>query len=132
MIIGIGSDIVAKQRISNLLISYKNRFLEKIFTANEITLLKETNLAGYVANRFAAKEAFAKALGTGIGEIVSFQDLEIFKDPKGKPFFKLSAKLSDFIKQNHGDNIKTHLTMSNESEYAQAFVVIEKLLQQAF
>lgn len=123
MILGIGSDIVKVARIKALLIKNRQRFLHKIFTNVEISLLENlTNpnrLVGYVAKRFAAKEACAKAFGTGIGASLSFHDLEVFQDKFGKPYFEFSAKINK--------QIKAHLTMTDELEYAQAFVVIEDL-----
>jgi holo-[acyl-carrier protein] synthase len=125
VIIGIGSDIIRIPRIGALLISYKQRFLHRIFTIGELDLLPQNNkLAAYVAKRFAAKEAFSKAIGTGIGKDVSFQDLEIFSEKSGKPYFKLSDKLNKFLLKNY-TQLHTHLSMTDEEEYAQAFVVIE-------
>lgn len=132
MIIGIGSDFVTVARIKKLLLKKKDSFLKKILTATEITALnKITNqekIPGYVANRFAAKEAFAKALGTGIGKVVSFQDLTIAKTITGKPYVIFSAKLNKYILETYGNDVVSHLTMSNEKEHSQAFVVIEKLV----
>ena len=128
MIIGIGSDVIAVERIKRLLSWREKAFLQKILTKNEISLLDKVSivrLAGYVANRFAAKEAFSKALGTGIGQYVSFLDIEILKTSIGKPYFEFSDKLKNFLKENYGDNIKIHVSMSNEAEYAQAFAIIE-------
>lgn len=129
MIIGIGSDVIAVERIEKLLDARKTAFLEKILTAKELKFIEavnESRLAGYMANRFAAKEAFSKALGTGIGKYVSFQDIEVLKTARGQPYFELSAKLESFIENVYGDGVRLHLSMSNETEYAQAFVVIEK------
>jgi holo-[acyl-carrier protein] synthase len=129
MIIGIGSDVIAVDRINKIISLREEAFIEKILTAQEITLLKnlnETRVAGYLANRFAAKESLSKALGTGIGKDVSFQDIEIFKTPQGKPYFILSNKLQNYIQSNYGEGVRIYLSMSNETEYAQAFVVIEK------
>ncbi len=126
MILGIGSDIIKISRIKALLVKNKQRFLLKILTQVEIELADNINnldrLINYIAKRFAAKEACAKAFGKGIGSHVSFHDLEIFQDQFGKPYFKFSKKLS-----NHYNNLKAHLTMTDEQEYAQAFVIIEEL-----
>lgn len=126
MIIGIGSDIIKNSRIEALLITHKQRFLQRILTSTEIDLLNNKRLISYVAKRFAAKEACSKALGTGIGKYASFQDMEIFSDVNGKPYFKFSPKLKEFLQHNHGP-YKTHLSMTDEEEYAQAFVIIEKI-----
>lgn len=129
MIIGIGSDVIAVDRINKIISSREEAFIEKILTTKEIELLKNLNvnrIAGYLANRFAAKESLSKALGTGIGKDVSFQDIEIFKTTQGKPYFVLSEKLQNYIQTNYGEGVRIYLSMSNETEYAQAFVVIEK------
>jgi holo-[acyl-carrier protein] synthase len=130
MIIGIGSDIVSIARINRLLEHKKQPFLNKIFTKHEITLLDNMHpnkMVGYVANRFAAKEALAKALGTGIGKHLSFKDISIVKTSQGKPYFEYQDKLKNFIEQTHDSNFNIQLSMSNEKEYAQAFVVIQKV-----
>ena len=130
MIIGIGSDIVSIARINRLLEHKKQSFLKKIFTNHEINLLDNIHpnkLVGHVSNRFAAKEALAKALGTGIGKHLSFKDISIVKTSQGKPYFEYKDKLKNFIEQTHGPNFNIQLSMSNEKEYAQAFVVIEKV-----
>lgn len=131
MIIGIGSDIVSISRISRVLVTKKQAFLKKVFTPAEIVIiskmLHEEKIAGYVANRFAAKEALAKALGTGIGKYISFQDVAIIKTNKGKPYFEYSKKLKKYLIEEYGNNFNIHLTMANEKEHAQAFVVVEQL-----
>jgi holo-[acyl-carrier protein] synthase len=126
VIIGIGTDLIKIDRIKALLIHNRQRFLQRILTKDELKILKEGRITGYVAKRFSAKEAFAKALGTGIGKHLSFQDIEIFQDPNGKPYFKFSDKLKEFLYNNYGKEITAHLSMTDESEFAQTFVVIEK------
>lgn len=128
MIIGIGNDIVSVNRIKRLLEKNQKAFLQKILSGREIEVFSSANpnnVAGYIANRFAAKEAFSKAIGTGIGKIVSFKDIEVLKTSKGRPYFECSAKMKEFFKKNYGEYVKVHLSMSNEIDYAQAFVVIE-------
>jgi holo-[acyl-carrier protein] synthase len=121
-ILGTGIDIIDNLRIKK---SLKNKnFINRIFTTNEILLSKKTkDKAAYYAKRFAAKEAFAKALGTGIGKIVSFQDLTIHNNDNGKPYFIPSEKLRLYLV---GKNIKhAHLSLSDEKFNAVAFVVLE-------
>ena len=128
MIVGIGNDIISVNRIRKLLAKNKDSFLQRILSERERNIFAGVNsdkVAGYIANRFAAKEAFSKALGTGIGKDVSFKDIEILKTLRGKPYFEFSFKMKEFFRNNYGDNIKAHLSMSDEIEYAQAFVVIE-------
>lgn len=129
MIIGIGCDITEISRIGELYKQKKDIFLLKILTKNEIIIASKItnhkNFISHLANRFAAKEAFSKALGSGIGKVIGFKDLEVEKAPSGKPYFNLSSKLSDYIKEIYGSNVKIHLSMSNEQNFAQAFVIIE-------
>ena len=83
----------------------------------------KSDSAAYCAKRFAAKEAFAKALGTGIGRVVSFQDLTVRNNENGKPHFIPSEKLRQLLVEK---NIKqAHLSISDESQNAIAFVVLE-------
>jgi holo-[acyl-carrier protein] synthase len=125
MIIGIGTDIVKISRIKALLVKNKQRFLAKIFTKKEIELTFKFNnldrLSGYIAKRFAAKEASSKAFGKGIGKEISFQDIEVFQDIHGKPYLKFSDK----VNKNYL-LVKPHLSMTDEKEFAQAFVILEK------
>lgn len=131
MIIGIGNDIISIARIAKLLQSKKDQFIQKIFTDKEAALLNEIisedKIIGYIANRFAAKEALAKALGTGFGKYFSFKDVSVLKTSQGKPYFEYNQKLKNYIKDIHKSDFQIYLTMSNEKEYAQAFVVIETI-----
>ncbi|MBG9446426.1 holo-ACP synthase [Cytobacillus firmus] len=116
MISGIGIDIADLERIGKI-IARQERFPDRILTPKELNgykQLPEKRRAEFLAGRFAAKEAFSKALGTGIGEELSFQDIEIEKDEKGKPF--ISKPFKDGV----------HLSISHSREYAVAQVVIEK------
>jgi holo-[acyl-carrier protein] synthase len=85
--------------------------------------VNKADSAAYCAKRFAAKEAFAKALGTGIGRVVGFQDLTIRNNENGKPYFIPSEKLRQYLIEK---SIKhAHLSISDESQNAIAFVVLE-------
>lgn len=115
MISGIGIDIAELGRIRKI-IARQERFPERILTPREIAVfnaLPEKRKAEYLAGRFAAKEAFSKAVGTGIGERLSFQDIEIEKDELGKPFISRPFKEG------------VHLSISHSKEYAVAQVVLE-------
>ncbi len=128
MIVGIGNDIVSINRIKKLLEKNERAFLQRILSDREINIFSGINtnkVSGYIANRFAAKEAFSKALGTGIGKDISFKDIEVLKTLRGRPYFEFSSKTTEFLKNNYGSDVKVHLSMSNEIEYAQSFVVIE-------
>ncbi len=127
MIYGIGTDIIKIDRIAHILKKNPEAFIKRILTNYEQDLYKNramtTTGASYCAKRFAAKEAFTKALGTGIGKIVSFYDLTIRNNELGKPYFQVSEKLRQHLLSN---NIKqAHLSIADEKNYAVAFVVLE-------
>ncbi|WP_419198815.1 holo-[acyl-carrier-protein] synthase [Wolbachia endosymbiont of Rhagoletis cingulata] len=116
MIHGIGTDIVYIPRILRILQKYGEKFLNRIYTEKEIELSRKYNSqemrARYFAKRFAAKEAFVKARGSGQG--ITMKDIEIYNDVRGKPYLTVSK---DFIS-------KIHLSLSDDGDYATAFVVI--------
>jgi holo-[acyl-carrier protein] synthase len=116
MIAGIGLDVVELSRIEAL-IEKQKRFPERILTQHEKDIflgLKQRRKIEYLAGRFAAKEAFSKANGTGIGKELSFLDIEIQTDKNGKPFV-----VKPFV-----DGV--HLSITHTREYAAAQVIIEK------
>ena len=124
MIYGIGTDIVNIERIAYILDKNQAAFSKRVLSEHESALFaNKGNSAAYCAKRFAAKEAFAKALGTGIGKIVSFQDLTVRNNEEGKPYFIPSEKLRLYLVDK---NIKqAHLSLSDEKHNALAFVVLE-------
>jgi holo-[acyl-carrier protein] synthase len=127
MIIGIGSDLVEIERIAQLLTKHGERFVERILTEAErarFAQKPEQTRAHWLAKRFAAKEAVAKALGTGFSQGISFQSMEISNDPLGKPEVSLLGKAKDLLdkRTNHWS---VHLSLTDERRYAQAFAVIE-------
>lgn len=124
MIYGIGTDIVNIERMTHILAKNKNGFVRRVLSEHEQALFaNKDDSAAYCAKRFAAKEAFAKALGTGIGRIVSFQDLTVYNNENGKPYFVISEKLRLYLVNK---NIKqAHLSLSDEKVNAVAFVVLE-------
>jgi len=122
MILGVGTDIVEIRRIKNAIES-NERFLEKIFTSTELEYLKSRNLrAEYVAGRFAAKEAVAKALGTGFRGF-DFKDIEIDRTTLGKPIVVLKGKAKLIAKKEGEYNI--HLSISHGEDSAVAYVIFE-------
>ena len=131
MILGIGHDIVKISRIEELYHNYADKFLKRIYTKNEIFLTtyftSSVRMLGYLAKRFAAKEAFAKALGVGIGEEVSFLDIEILNDQNNKPYILLSKKTSAYVDKFFLGSVKIHLSLSDEKDLATAMVIIEKV-----
>lgn len=116
-----GVDIVQVNRIEKLLRDKEDKFLKKIFTQNEVQYIKEKQKdPRTIAGIFAAKEAVAKALGTGIGEI-SWQDMEIIHDSRGKPRLNINKKLANLLRKGKHDSIE--LSISHEKEYAVAFAI---------
>ena len=124
MIYGVGTDIVSIKRIQEILNKNRDGFINRVLTEHERALFaNKSDSAAFCAKRFAAKEAFSKALGTGIGRVVSFQDLTVRKNENGKPYFVPSEKLRLYLQEK---GIKQgHLSISDESLYALAFVVLE-------
>lgn len=115
MIKGIGIDIIELSRIQTILIRQK-KFVDRVLTPKEqqkFAELSDVRKVEFLAGRFAAKEAFSKANGTGIGEELSFQDIEIDNDNSGKPYI---AK----------PEVRAHLSISHSKEYAVAQVTIEE------
>jgi holo-[acyl-carrier protein] synthase len=124
MIIGIGVDIIEIQRIKEA-VEKNSAFIEKVFAENEIDYLKSRNFrAEYVAGRFAAKEAIAKALGTGFREF-SFEDIEIDRNTMGKPLVILKGKAKKIAKKLCNGDYKMHLSISHSKEAAIAYAVLE-------
>ena len=125
-IIGNGVDIVNNLRIKN---SIKSKsFINRIFTLNEINNSKKlTNKINYFAKRFAAKEAFVKALGEGFRGNINFNDIEITNDKKGKPIINISSNVKKFLKKKFKLNkYKIFLSLSDEKKYSIAYVIIDK------
>lgn len=121
---GIGVDIVHISRIEQALSRWGDRFRRKIFTEKELLLARNRSRQGrFFALRFAAKEAFAKALGSGIRYPVRWRDVEIDSDHQGKPEIVLHGELKKWCKEH---NIyRYHLSLSDDGDHAIAFVIIE-------
>ena len=125
-ILGIGVDIIQNKRIKD---SIKNhRFKNRIYSTNELKLSSYSkNKIGYFSKRFAAKEAFAKALGTGFRDNLNFKDIEIMSDKLGKPYYAKTKKITQIIKKEFKvKNFNCFLSISDEKEYSTAFAIIEK------
>jgi len=133
MIIGIGNDLVDIRRIQKLLTRHKTRFERRCFTEHEIekanSVSDERRYLGIYAKRFAAKEACAKALGTGFADGVRARDIGVIEDEKGRPFLQLSGGASKKLEEitPKGMHPHLHLSLSDDPPYAQAFVIIEAL-----
>jgi holo-[acyl-carrier protein] synthase len=124
MILGIGSDIVKVARIEKLLSQAGNRFCERIFSPKEISYA-ETRARPelHFAARFAAKEAFVKALGCGFRDGLEWRDIEVINNNLGRPELKLHGQAQKFCQKLEITN--TWLSLSHEQEFALAFVVLE-------
>lgn len=131
MILGIGADLVDSRRISRLVGRFAERFTARCFTLAEReaagSLGKSDAIAAFYARRFAAKEACAKALGTGFRGGVSFRDIEIGSLPNRKPSLTLSGKALARLEALTPDGCapRLHLSLTDEPPYAQAFVIVE-------
>ncbi len=125
-IFGIGTDIVNIKRINKILKKKGYVFKNKIFSKKEISYCdKKKTPASFYAKRFAAKEAFSKALGTGINKDVSLKNIEVFNDLLGKPEIKLKGKLDYILKKRMKKNkYKIYLSLSDDAPWAQATVII--------
>lgn len=124
MIIGIGTDIVEIERIRQSLERLGERFAKRILTASEMAIFQELNEAravSFLAKRFAAKEAAVKALGTGIGNGVSFQHFTVSNLPSGQPQLSVDAQVTAEI----SGELVWHLSLSDEQTFALAFVTLE-------
>ena len=124
-IVGIGVDIIANKRIKS---SLKNlNFKRRIYSTKEIAQSSlSKNKVSFFSKRFAAKEAFAKALGTGFRGNLNFKDIEIINDKMGKPYYLKSQKISNIIYKNF--NVKKYncfLSISDEKDYSIAFTLIQ-------
>jgi holo-[acyl-carrier protein] synthase len=125
MIHGIGVDLVQIPRMNQVLQKWGDRFMKRVFTPGEIGLcLKRAFPPSAFALRFAAKEAFTKAMGLGMTNGMIWRDIEVFHDPKGKPGLKVHGKSARACEKEGIANI--HLSLSDEKEYAIAMVVLEK------
>ena len=125
-IFGIGTDIVNIKRMENSLKKHGFSFKNRIFSKKEISYCeKKKNSSSFYAKRFAAKEAFTKALGTGIRKGVNLKNIEITNNVYGKPLILLKGNLSRYLKKKIKSNkYDIHLSLSDDKPWAQATVII--------
>jgi holo-[acyl-carrier protein] synthase len=126
-ILGVGVDIIKNDRIKNSIKNHK--FRDRIFSSNELKLSASSkNKIVYFSKRFAAKEAFAKALGTGFRNDLNFKDIEIMNDKFGKPYYSKTKKITKIIKKKFKvKNFNCFLSISDEKEYSTAFTIIQSI-----
>ena len=128
MIVGLGSDLCNIERIQNSLDRFGERFLTRVFTDTEQRKAAQRpfTAAGTLAKRFAAKEAFSKAVGTGFKRGVFMKDIGVVNLPSGAPTLALTggarARLDALTPAGHAIDI--HLTMTDDHPWAQAFVIL--------
>lgn len=124
MIFGIGTDIVSIVRIQQTLDRHGANFPQRILSERELLLLSEvTDVAPWIAKRWAAKEAFGKAAGLGIRAPLALNRIGVSNDELGRPVFDLSDEVVEWLRARSVTGM--HLSLSDEREYAIAFVVLE-------
>ena len=126
-ILGIGVDIINNNRIKQLI--KNNKFKSRIYSIREIKLSKKTkNKVAYFSKRFAAKEAFSKALGTGFSSNLNFKDIEITNDKKGMPRYVENKKIIKIVQKKYKiKKFNFFLSISDERDYSTAFAIIESI-----
>ncbi len=128
MIYGIGTDLCDVRRIEAALARHGDRFAQRVLGPDERQVFRarrERSAARgvrYVATRFSAKESFSKAIGLGIHHPMRWGDCQILNEPGGKPVIRLSGPLADWFAAR---SLKAHVTVTDESDYAASFVVVE-------
>jgi len=129
MIFGVGTDICDVRRIAATLARRGERFAEKVLGPHEIEVYRarrskvEARGISYLATRFSAKEAFAKAIGLGMRMPMTWRDCEVVKVPSGKPQIRLHGALAAWFDAR---GLRAHLSVTDETDYAASFVVVEQ------
>ncbi|MEK7736691.1 MAG: holo-ACP synthase [Pseudomonadota bacterium] len=124
MIYGIGTDIVAVARMAELYARHGERALQKLLAPDERASCRQaTDPSRFLAKRFAAKEAFGKALGTGVRAPALLPSISVMHDALGKPVFRFAPELAAYVT---GHALTAHLSISDEQGHALAFVILEQ------
>lgn len=124
MIFGIGTDIVEVSRIKDSIAEFGDAFAQRVLAESEWSSYQQSQIkARFLAKRFAAKEAFSKALGTGLRAPATFQNIAVSHDDLGKPILVLAADLQALLLSK--SIVQTHISISDEKNLATAFVVLE-------
>ena len=126
-ILGIGVDIIDNRRIKKSIKS--NKFKSRIYSFKELKLSKKNkNKVAFFSKRFAAKEAFSKALGTGFSSNLNFKDIEITNDKKGMPKYVENKKILKILQKKYKiKKFNSFLSISDEKNYSTAFVIIQSI-----
>jgi holo-[acyl-carrier protein] synthase len=130
LIYGIGTDLCDIDRIAAALSRHGERFAERVLGPHEIEVFRERRArieargVAYLATRFSAKEAFSKAIGLGMRMPMTWRACEVIKEPSGKPEFRLHGALREWFESR---GLRAQLSVSDESRYACAFVVVERI-----
>ncbi|TVM05868.1 MAG: holo-ACP synthase [Halomonas sp.] len=125
MIIGIGSDIARVGRFEQAMTRHGKRFSQRILGLEEQRVLdSHAQPAGYLAKRFAAKEAFVKALGSGLRHGIQWADIQVLNDRLGKPYLQLDGLARAQVQTLEVSAM--HVSLSDEADYALAFVILER------
>ena len=134
MIVGVGSDLADIRRVERVLQRFGPRFVARVFTEVERARSeRKGDRAASYAKRFAAKEPCSKALGTGIRGGVFWRDMGVVNAPSGKPTMRLTGGAAERLQAliPEGMTAAIHLSLTDDHPYAQAFVIIEAIPQQA-
>ena len=129
MIYGIGTDVCDVRRIAASLARRGDRFAERVLGPNELIVFHERRAKvesrgiSYLATRFSAKEAFAKAIGLGMRMPMTWRDCEVVKAPSGKPQIRLHGELAAWFDAR---KLRAHVSVTDETDYAASFVVVEQ------
>ncbi|MBW1780646.1 MAG: holo-ACP synthase [Deltaproteobacteria bacterium] len=125
MIYGTGVDLISVRRIEKVIFRWGKRFVRRVFTAEEARICyKRPSSHSAFALRFAAKEAFSKALGLGMRKGIRWRDIEVFNDAAGKPGLRLYGTAAEICRQQRINHI--HLSLSDDGNYGVAVVVLER------
>lgn len=133
MIVGIGCDIVKVSRMSKIVPVFKQSMRQHILSPAEqrelsAQDLNDDKISRFLAKRFAAKEAFSKALGTGFIDGLYMRDITVCHDELGRPYFEVeNGALKALLDKVDNQDYQTHLSLSDDADLAQAFVIIERL-----
>lgn len=127
MIFGIGIDAIEVERIEKSIATYGDQFLNRIYSEYEVKYsMRRVHHGEHFAARFAAKEAFAKALGTGVRRGFVWREVSVAHEIGGRPYIQLSGAMAERAKKIVGENFRVHLSISHTKSIGEAIVVIER------